>query len=105
MTAETSIDITSLGASAGDRLPNTVETQWNLGLVYDTTFMSYPTYARLDVNFYGDSFNTFAENPNSSSPDYTKLNLNVGMDINENSKLHLSIDNLSDERTEAYLCC
>ena len=25
------------------------------------------------------------------------------MDINENSKLHLSIDNLSDERTEAYI--
>ena len=34
MTAETSIDIASLGAAAGDRLPNTVETQWNLGLVY-----------------------------------------------------------------------
>ena len=30
MTAETSIDIDSLGAKAGDRLPNTVETQWNL---------------------------------------------------------------------------
>ena len=39
MTAETSIDIASLGAAAGDRLPNTVETQWNLGLVYDTTII------------------------------------------------------------------
>ena len=103
MTAETSIDIVSLGASAGDRLPNTVEKQWNLGLVYDTSIMSYPTYARLDVNYYGDSFNTFAENPNSSSPDYTKLNFNLGLDLNENSKLQLSVDNLTDERTEAYV--
>ena len=103
MTAETSIDIDSLGASAGDRLPNTVETQWNLGLVYDTTIMSYPTYARLDVNYYGDSFNTFAENPNSSSPDYTKLNFNLGLDLSENSMLQLSIDNLTDKRTEAYI--
>ena len=103
MTAETSIDIASLGAAAGDRLPNTVETQWNLGLVYDTTILSYPSYARLDVNYYGDSFNTFAENPNSSSPDYTKLNFNLGLDLNENSKLQLSIDNLTDERTEAYI--
>ena len=103
MTAETSIDISSLGASAGDRLPNTVETQWNLGLVYDTTIMSYPSYARLDVNYYGDSFNTFAENPNSSSPDYTKLNFNLGLDLSEYSKLQLSIDNLTDERTEAYV--
>jgi outer membrane receptor protein involved in Fe transport len=103
MTAETSIDISSLGAAAGDRLPNTVETQWNLGLVYDTTILSYPSYARLDVNYYGDSFNTFAENPNSSSPDYTKLNFNLGLDLNESSKLQLSIDNLTDERTEAYI--
>ena len=103
MTAETSIDIASLGAAAGDRLPNTIETQWNLGLVYDTTILSYPSYARLDVNYYGDSFNTFAENPNSSSPDYTKLNFNLGLDLNESSKLQLSIDNLTDERTEAYI--
>ena len=103
MTAETSIDIASLGAAAGDRLPNTVETQWNLGVVYDTTIMSYPSYARLDMNYYGDSFNTFAENPNTSSPDYTKINFNLGLDINENSKLQLSIDNLTDKRTEAYI--
>ena len=103
MTAETSIDIASLGAAAGDRLPNTVESQWNLGLVYDTTILSYPSYARLDVNYYGDSFNTFAENPNSSSPDYTKLNFNLGLDLSEYSKLQLSIDNLTDERTEAYI--
>ena len=46
--------------------------------------MSYPSYARLDMNYYGDSFNTFAENPNTSSPDYTKINFNLGLDINEN---------------------
>ena len=103
MTAETSIDIESLGASAGDRLPNTVETQWNLGLVYDALILSYPSYARLDMSYYGDSFNTFAENPNTSSPDYTKLNLNIGMDLSEVSKLQLTIDNLTDERTEAYI--
>ena len=103
MTAETSIDIASLGASAGDRLPNTVETQWNLGLVYDAMILSYPSYARLDMSYYGDSFNTFAENPNTSSPDYTKLNLNIGMNLSEASKLQLTVDNLTDERTEAYI--
>ena len=103
MTAETSIDIDSLSAKAGDRLPNTVEEQWNLGLVYDSNFMSYPAFARLDLNYYGDSFATFAENPLNSSPDYTKLNLNVGLDITDNSVLQLSIDNLTDERTEAFI--
>ena len=103
MEAITSIDLDSLGASAGDRLPNTVETQWNLGIVLDTTILTVPSYARLDVNYYGDSFNTFAENPNSSSPEYTKLNFNLGMDLSDTSKLSLSVDNLLDERTEAYI--
>lgn len=103
MEAITTIDIESLGAAAGDRLPNTVETQWNFGIVLDTTILTVPSYARLDVNYYGDSFNTFAENPNSSSPEYTKLNFNLGMDLSESSKLSLSVDNLLDERTEAYI--
>jgi outer membrane receptor protein involved in Fe transport len=47
MTAETSIDIDSLGAAAGDRLPNTVEEQWNLGLVYDTMLFGFDSFARL----------------------------------------------------------
>jgi outer membrane receptor protein involved in Fe transport len=103
MEARTSIDIESLGAAAGDRLPNTVETQWNLGVTYETTILTVPSYARMDVNYYGDSFNTFAENPNSSSPDYTKVNFNLGMDINANAKLQLSVDNLFDKRTAAYI--
>ena len=99
MEATTSIDIASLGAKAGDRLPNTVNTQWNMGIVLDTTILTVPSYARLDVNYYGDSFNTFAEDPNSSSPEYTKLNFNLGMDLSDTSKLSLSVDNLLDERT------
>ena len=103
MAARTSIDIDSLGAAAGDRLPNTVESQWNLGVSYETTILTVPSYARMDVSYYGDSFNTFAENPNSSSPDYTKVNFNLGMDINANAKLQLSVDNLFDKRTAAYI--
>ena len=103
MRAETSIDIDSLGAAAGDRLPNTVENQWNFGATYETVIMTVPSQVRVDVNHYGDSFNTFAENPNTSSPEYTKVNLNVGMDMNANAKLQLSVDNLFDKRTAAYI--
>jgi len=103
MKAETSIDIESLGAAAGDRLPNTVESQWNFGATYETVIMTVPSQARVDVNYYGDSFNTFAENPNTSSPDYTKVNFNLGMDLNANAKLQLSVDNLFDRRTAAYI--
>jgi len=103
MTAVTSIDIESLGAAAGDRLPNTVENQWNFGATYETVILTVPSQARVDVNYYGDSFNTFAENPNSSSPEYTKVNFNLGMDINPNARLQLSVDNLFDKRTAAYI--
>ena len=103
MKAETSIDLESLGASAGDRLPNTVESQWNFGVTYETVVFTAPSQARLDVNYYGDSFNTFAENPDTSSPAYTKVNFNLGIDMNANSKLQLSVDNLFDKRTAAYI--
>ena len=66
-------------------------------------FLTVPSHARMDVNYYGDSFNTFAENPNSSSPEYTKVNFNLGMDINPNARLQLSVDNLFDKRTAAYI--
>lgn len=103
MRAETSIDIESLGAAAGDRLPNTVENQWNFGATYETVIMTVPSQARVDINYYGDSFNTFAEDPNTSAPEYTKVNFNLGMDINANAKLQLSVDNLFDKRTAAYI--
>ena len=103
MSAETTIDIDSLGAKAGDRLPNSVEEQFNLGFVYDTSIMSYPAFARVDLNYYGDSFATFAENPLNSSPDYKKLNFNLGINISDSQVLQLSIDNLTDERTEAFI--
>ena len=103
MRAETSIDLESLGAAAGDRLPNTVENQWNFGATYETVILTVPSQARVDVNYYGDSFNTFAEDPNSSSPEYTKVNFNLGMDINANARLQLSVDNLFDKRTAAYI--
>jgi hypothetical protein len=103
MEATTSIDIESLGAAAGDRLPNTVNNQWNMGVVLDTTILTVPSYARLDVNYYGDSFNTFAENPNSSSPEYTKLNFNLVFDQVHRYKLQFSYHNLLDKRTEAYI--
>ena len=101
MSAEITNDIESLDATAGDRLPNVAEQQYNIGLTYDFSLASKPAFARFDVNHYGDSYATFAEDKEDMSPSYTKLNLNVGMEL-ENSYLQLSIDNLTDERTEAF---
>jgi len=101
MSAEITNDIDSLGATAGDRLPNVAEQQYNVGLTYDFNVASNPAYARFDINHYGDSYATFAEDNEDMSPSYTKLNLNVGIQL-ESSYVQLSIDNLTDERTEAF---
>ena len=93
MSAEITNDIESLDATAGDRLPNVAEQQYNIGLTYDFSLASKPAFARFDVNHYGDSYATFAEDKEDMSPSYTKLNLNVGMEL-ENSYLQLSIDKL-----------
>ena len=75
--------------------------QYSIGLTYDFNLASKPAFARLDLNHYGDTYATFAEDKEDMSPSYTKLNLNVGMEL-ENSYVQLSIDNLTDERTEAF---
>jgi outer membrane receptor protein involved in Fe transport len=54
------------------------------------------------MNYYGDSFATFKMSDEDMSPSYTQLNLNVGVDLDEQSRLQLSINNLTDVRTEAF---
>ena len=100
MSAETTVAIESFDAEAGARLPGTVENQFNLGLTYEAQLLGLPSYARLDLLSYGDSYATFSRATNMYSPDYTKLNLNAGMNFG-NSAVQLSVDNLTDERTEA----
>ena len=95
-------DIASLGASAGDRLPNIAEEQMAVGLSVAFDVMSAPAFARLDMSYYGDSFATFKMSDEDMSPSYTQLNLNVGVDLDEQSRLQLSINNLTDVRTEAF---
>ena len=102
MTAETTIDMPSFGASAGDSLPGTVEEQYNIGFSYDYAAGSKPAYARLDYLYYGESYATFGQSEDQMSPAYEKFNLNWGVELNENSTLQLSIDNLMDNRTEAF---
>ena len=102
MTAETTIDMPSFGAAAGDSLPGTVEEQYNIGLSYDHTIGSKSAYTRVDYLYYGDSYATFGQSEDQMSPAYEKFNLNVGVELNQNSSLQLSIDNLMDNRAEAF---
>ena len=102
ISAEITKDISTMGATAGDRLPNIAEEQWSLGLSYSFELFSRPSFARVDMNYYGDSYATFAEDPEDMSPDYTQMNFNLGMAINDESRIQLSVSNLTDERTEAF---
>jgi len=102
ISAEITKDIESMGASAGARLPNIAEEQMSLGLSYTFEMLSRPTFARVDMNYYGDSYATLLESSEDMSPSYTQMNLNVGMALNDASRIQFSVSNLTDERTEAF---
>ena len=102
ISAEISNDIASLGASAGDRLPNIAEEQLSMGLSYRFEMFNSPAFARADFNYYGESYATFAEDREDMSPSYTQVNFNLGMEIDETSRVQLSVSNLTDERSEAF---
>ena len=75
--AETTVPLPSFGAEAGDELPGTVESQFNVGLAYETSVIDYPAFAKLNLLSYGESYATFAESKNMIAPDYSKLNFNA----------------------------
>ena len=102
ISAEISNDIASLGASAGDRLPNIAEEQLSMGLSYRFEMFNSPAFARADFNYYGESYATFAEDREDMSPSYTQVNFNLGMEIDGTSRVQLSVSNLTDERSEAF---
>ena len=102
ISAEITKDIESMGASAGARLPNIAEEQMSLGLSYTFEMFSRPTFARVDMNYYGDSYATLLESSEDMSPSYTQMNLNVGMALSDASRIQFSVSNLTDERTEAF---
>ena len=102
ISAEITKDIEAMGASAGARLPNIAEEQMSLGLSYTFEMFSRPTFARVDMNYYGDSYATLLESSEDMSPSYTQMNLNVGMALNDASRIQFSVSNLTDERTEAF---
>jgi outer membrane receptor protein involved in Fe transport len=102
ISAEITKDIEAMGASAGARLPNIAEEQMSLGLSYTFEMFSRSTFARVDMNYYGDSYATFAESQEDMSPSYTQMNLNIGMALNDQSRIQFSVSNLTDERTEAF---
>jgi len=102
ISAEITKDIESMGASAGSRLPNIAEEQMSLGLSYTFEMFSRPTFARVDMNYYGDSYATLLESSEDMSPSYTQMNLNVGMALSDASRIQFSVSNLTDERTEAF---
>ncbi len=102
ISAEIANDIASLGAVAGDRLPNIAEEQMAVGLSYAFDIASLPSFARLDMTYYGESYATFKMSDEDMSPSYTQLNFNFGVELDEQSRLQLSISNLTDQRTEAF---
>ena len=102
ISAEIANDIASLGAVAGDRLPNIAEEQMAVGLSYAFDIASLPSFARLDMTYYGESYATFKMSDEDMSPSYTQLNLNLGVELDDQSRLQLSISNLTDQRTEAF---
>ena len=102
ISAEITKDIEAMGASAGARLPNIAEEQMSLGLSYTFEMLSRPAFARVDMNYYGDSYATFAESSEDMSPSYTQMNFNIGMALNDQSRIQFSVNNLTDERTEAF---
>lgn len=97
-------DVPALQAEAGQNMTQVPKYNAFLGLDKGFTFYDKQTNVRLDVEAYGEYNSHFnrREDGFDTSAGYERVNLSGRIEINENVKLSLFINNLFDKEIEQY---
>ncbi len=95
-------DVPSLGAKDGDSM--TMVPKYNFYVALDQEFELWgrEASARLDVNGYGEYKSNFNTLDQDISPAYQLVNLSAGMQVTENARIGVHVNNLLNERTLSY---
>lgn len=95
-------DVPSLGAEAGDSMTMVPEYNFYVALDQEFELLGRDASVRLDVNGYGKYKSHFNVLPSDIAPAYETVNLAVSMQINENARFSVFVNNLFDEKTLSY---
>ncbi|WP_129777201.1 TonB-dependent receptor [Peristeroidobacter soli] len=93
--AELSVDVPTLDAVAGDRLPGSPRVNASLGIQYDTDIAGRAVFARADGAYRGTFFGNLAQTPLTEAGGYVTANVRAGVTISS-VNLELFVNNLTD---------
>lgn len=95
-------DVPTLGASAGDSM--TMVPEYNYYVALEQSFYAWNRdgSVRLDVAGYGEYKSHFNTKPEDISPSYEVVNLSGNINLNENARLGLYIENLMNDEIITY---
>ncbi|WP_286828285.1 MULTISPECIES: TonB-dependent receptor domain-containing protein [Kordiimonas] len=88
--------------NSGDRLPGAPRYNVNVGLQYEFDVAGYGSFLRSDYYYVGGFYHNIAQ----TGPElgkYGKLNVRVGVDIDDHTRIELFANNLMDEAGPAWI--
>ncbi len=100
--SEMTSDVPTIGAEAGDDMTMVPEYNFYVALDQDFVVSGRDANVRLDVAGYGEFKSHFDTRPQDVSPAYEVVNLSAGLQINDNARVNLHINNLLDDRIVRY---
>jgi outer membrane receptor protein involved in Fe transport len=95
-------DVPTIGASNGDDMTMVPKYNFYLALDQELMLANRDANVRLDVSGYGKYKSHFNVLPQDVSPAYEVVNLSGGLQISENTRINLYINNLLDDRILRY---
>jgi outer membrane receptor protein involved in Fe transport len=93
--AELSVDVPTLDAVAGDRLPGSPKVNVSFGVQYDTDIAGRAAFVRVDSAYRGTFFGNLAQTPLTEAGGYLTANMRAGIAI-DSVNLELFVNNLTD---------
>lgn len=95
-------DVPSLGAEAGDDMTMVPDFNYYVALNKDLVVMERDATIRLDVSGYGEYKSHFNVKPEDISPAYSTLNLSGSLQVTDNARVGIYINNLANEEIVTY---
>ena len=95
-------DVPTIGAEAGDDMTMVPKYNFYLALNKEFVVLDRDANIRLDVAGYGKYKTHFDVRPQDISPAYEVVNMSAGVQVSDNGRVNLHINNLLDDRIVRY---
>ena len=100
--SEMTSDVPTIGASAGDDMTMVPKYNYYIALDKEVVLLGREGNVRVDINGYGKYKSHFNVREQDISPAYEVVNLQASLQVSENTRINVIVNNLLDKRIVRY---